>query len=116
MDRSLSTADLPPVLGAALRSWIEVVETAGEGGGAGVISTTAKTEALLRRRVLRTPELEDAFTRAWAVSGALAQALDRAAFDVEQARSDALLALDALTGRLRDARPSARAIGLGQGW
>lgn len=84
--------------------------------GENVRVTAGNAATSLWRRVVMLPPIEKGLAEALSASELLAAALDREGTAISEARSDALRAVDALIVLLRDARPNARAQGLGLGW
>lgn len=104
MASALDTSSLPRSLAAALSPWIDLVEMGGAGTGARLRLTAENTAAFLWCVLQITPPIETAMWDALHASDALAQDLDRAGFFQTEARTDALLALNALIIWLRAAR------------
>lgn len=111
MARALDTTSLPTLLAIALWPWIDLVEMAGSGMGSRLRTMAENSVALLRHEVRMTPPIETALMDALHASDTLARDLDRASFFQTDARTDALLALNALIVWLRTAHLRAGGIG-----
>lgn len=104
MASALDTSTLPGPLAAALWPWVDLVEMGAAGMGAQLRLTAENTAALLGRMLRITPPIETAMWDALHASDALAQDLDRTGFFQSEARTAALLALNALILWLQSAR------------
>lgn len=108
MPRALDTSNLPKALATTLWPWIDIIETARAGMGDRVRMTAENTVVLLRQEIEVSSPLETALEDALHASDALAQDLDRVTFFQTGARTEALLALNALIAWLQTARLSVR--------
>ena len=115
MARALETQGLPRRLAKTLWPWIDVIEMATGGMGDRVRLTTENTVASLRGQIAMTPPLETALVDALHASDALARDLDRVSFLQSDARTEALLALNALIQWLKGAEMNKRPRVLDQG-
>lgn len=104
MTRALDTSSLPKALATALWPWIDIVEAAKAGMGDRVRMTAENTVVLLRQEIEMSSPLETALEDALHASDALAYDLDRVTFFQTTARTEALLALNALIAWLQAAR------------
>jgi hypothetical protein len=116
MSATIDISGLPVTLALIIRPWGGVLQTAPPGMGENVRVTVGNASTSLWRRVIMLPKLERGLAEALSASAVLANTLDKEGTTASEARSDALLALDALIVLLHDARPNARAMGLGLGW
>ena len=116
MHGTIDVSGLPGPIALILRPWGGVLQTALPGMGEDVRATADNASASLWRRVVMLPPLEGALAKALFASELLAAALDREGASTSEARLDALFALDGLIVLLHQARPNARAKGLGLGW
>lgn len=107
MARALDTSALSQDLATAVWPWIDIVETATSGMANRVRLTAENTAACLRSQIAMSPPLETALDDALHASDALARDLDRVGFFQSDARTEALLALNALIIWLQAARPNA---------
>lgn len=105
MTRALDTSILPKSLATALWPWIDILEVAKAGMGDRVRTTAENTVVLLRQQIEMSSPLGTALDDALLASDALAQDLDRVTFFQTDARTEALLALNALIAWLQGARP-----------
>ena len=106
MARALDTAGLPQIVATALWPWIDIVEAAKAGMGDRVRMTAENTVVLLRQEIEVSSPLETAMEDALLASDTLAQELDRVTFFQTDARTEALLALNALIVWLQAVRPN----------
>lgn len=107
MARALDTSALSQDLATAVWPWIDIVETARSEMANRVRLTAENTAACLRSRIAMTPPLETALDDALHASDALARDLDQVSFFQSDARTEALLALNALIIWLQATRPNA---------
>ncbi|MGU3666238.1 hypothetical protein ACLBX9_18795 [Methylobacterium sp. A49B] len=99
-----------------MRPWVGVLAAAQPGMGENVRVTAGNASTSLWRRVVMLPPIERGLAKALSDSELLAVALDKEGASPSEARLDALFALNVLIALLREARPNARAKGLGLGW
>lgn len=105
MPRALDTSILPKSLATALWPWIDILEIAKPGMGDRVRMTAENTVVLLRQKIVVSSPLATALDDALVASDALAQDLDCVTFFQTNARTEALLALNALIAWLQRADP-----------
>jgi hypothetical protein len=116
MPVTVDVSGLSAPLALIMRPWGGVLETAPPGMGENVRATAQNASVSLWRRVVMLPPIERGLAQALSASAVLAAALDKEDAIASEARSDALRALEALIVLLHEARPNARAQGLGLGW
>ena len=112
----VDVSELPAPLELILRPWGGALETASVGMGENVRTAAANASAGLWRRVVMMPLIEQELGKALSASAELAAELNRRSPQTTDIRNHALRAFDDLTALLREARPNARAKGLGLGW
>lgn len=109
-------SELPAPLALILRPWGGALETAPIGMGETVRTVATNASASLWRRVVMMPAIEQGLARALSASAELAAELNQHNPSPTSVRNQALAAFDTLVALLREARPNARAKGLGLGW
>lgn len=112
----VDVSELPAPLALILQPWGGVLETAPVGMGESVRTVAANASASLWRRVVMMPPIEQGLARALSASAELAVELNGGRASQASIRNQALAAFDTLIALLREARPNARAKGLGLGW
>lgn len=112
----VDVSELPAALALILRPWGGVLETASIGMGENIRAVAAIASASLWRRVVMMPPIEQGLARALSASTELAAELNGEHASQPSVRTQALAAFDALIALLLEARPNARAKGLGLGW
>lgn len=112
----VDVSELPALLALILRPWGGVLETAAAGMGENVRTVAANAAASLWRRVVMMPPIEQGLAKALSASAELAAELNQGDPSPASVRNQALGAFDTLVALLREARPNARAKGLGLGW
>jgi hypothetical protein len=113
---TIDISRLPAPITLILRPWGGVLETALPGMGENVRVVAESASVSLWRRVLMLPPIERGLAEALSASATLAVELNKQEPIAGEARSDAPRAVDALIALLCEARPNARAQGLGLGW
>lgn len=116
MPATIEVSGLATPITLIMRPWVGVLESAPPGMGENVRVTAENASTSLWRRVVMLPPIERGLAAAMAASAMLAVELNKEDAIPEDARSNALHALDALVVLLCDAKPNARAQGLGLGW
>ena len=116
MPVTIDLSGLSAPLALIMRPWGGVLETALPGMGENVRVTAENASVSLWRRVVMLPPIERGLAAAMSTSAILAVELDKENAIASEARSDALRALETLIVLLCEARPNARAQGLGLGW
>jgi hypothetical protein len=116
MPATIDVSGLSAPLTLIMRPWCGVLETALAGMGENVRITAENASVSLWRRVVMLPPIECGLATALSASAIFAAELNKRDPIPGEARSDALRALDALIVLLHEARPNARAQGLGLGW
>lgn len=112
----VDVSELPAPLALILRPWGGVLETAPAGMGENVRTVAANAAASLWRRVVMMPPIEQGLAKALSASAELAAELNQGDPSPASVRNQALGAFDTLVALLHEARPNARAKGLGLGW
>lgn len=96
MARALDTIGLSRAVATALWPWIDCIEMARSGRGILVRTTAENAVALLRSQVLIPPPIEAVLRDALHATDALARELDQVNFFQSNARTEALVTLNAL--------------------